>query len=126
MANNYTQATVHPQIPKALFTEQELETLEENGFSYDTLEDDLLYFYIEEGFDGDETLHLFQQAIERFETSDGLVVEEDVTEIVIEGAFGCTKMRPGEFGGFLIRITKDDIQEAGTGLLLDMFRQGVL
>lgn len=123
MANNYTQATVYPELSKTLFTEQDLETLQENGFSFDEAHGDELYFYVEEGFDEDETAHIFQKAIERSKNSDEV---DPVEEILIEGAFTCSKMRPGEFGGFVLRITEDNVQGGGTGLLIDMFRQGVL
>lgn len=123
MANNYTQATVYPEIDKSLITDDEILTLGENGYSFDDLGDSRLYFYVEEGFDFDETAHIFQEIIKRSQTSEET---DPINEIVIEGAFTCSKMRPGEFGGFVARITIDDIQEAGTGLLLDMFRQGVL
>lgn len=123
MANNHTQATVYPELHKSLFTQEELDTLGENGFSYDEVNSDELYFYIEDGFDEDETAHIFQKAIERSKNSDEV---DPIEEVLIEGAFTCTKMRAGEFGGFVLRITEEDVQGAGTDRLIEMLRKGVI
>jgi len=34
--------------------------------------------------------------------------------ITVEGAYTCSKMRPGEFGGFAVFITEDDCEHFGT------------
>ena len=46
----------------------------------------------------------------------------EIDEIVIMGAFTCDKLRPGEFGGFVTRITKDKIQQSGTYQILEEMR----
>ncbi len=43
-------------------------------------------------------------------------------EIVIMGAFTCDRLRMGEFGGFVTRITKDSIQHNGTYQMLEQMR----
>lgn len=43
-------------------------------------------------------------------------------EIIIEGAYTCSKLRQGEFGGFVTRITKDSIQHGGTYTMLQEMR----
>lgn len=114
MANNYTQATVTPYLPRAAFTDKQLEALAEQGFTYEQ-DGDELYFYLEDGLceSEDSYYYIFQKVCR----------DLDIPEVVIEGAFTCDKLRPGEFGGFIIRITKDNIQEGGTGSLLEQFRQ---
>jgi len=44
------------------------------------------------------------------------------SEIVIMGAFTCDKLRMGEFGGFVTRITNDSIQYNGTYQMLEQMR----
>jgi len=128
MANNYTQATVEPEIHPDLITPEEINELCDNGYNYVTTQYGDYYFFVEEGFWLDDTAHIWQNVIKRSKefTPDVEVIYEEIEEIVVEGAYTCSKMRPGEFGGFVARITEDDVQQAGTGLLLDMFRQGVL
>lgn len=41
-----------------------------------------------------------------------------IDEIVIEGTFSCSKMRPGEFGGFVTLITAEKIQSESTKTML--------
>ncbi len=43
-------------------------------------------------------------------------------EIVIMGAFTCDRLRMGEFGGFVTRITNDSIQHNGTYQMLEQMR----
>ena len=43
----------------------------------------------------------------------------DYPRIVIEGAATCSKMRPGEFGGFAHLITRDDVRSMSTWQWLD-------
>lgn len=123
MANNYSPCTVTPDLPKDLFTEEELESLAAHGFTYHENSNNTLYYYSEEGFseaeDEDDTdpFEVFQRALKR---------STDIDEIVIEGANYCSKMRPGEFGGYLIRITKDDVQLGSTQWILELFREGKL
>ena len=49
--------------------------------------------------------------------------EGKITEVVIEAAYTCDKLRMGEFGGSIHRITADSVQEGGTNQLLYWFRK---
>ena len=121
MANNYTQATVEPtDLSKALFTEEDLHILECSGMEWEDNGDSYYFFASEflcEDDDHSRTyIHVFQDSIRRSRGS--------VKEVVIHGASGCTKMRPGEFGGFVIRITENTFQSATTDEMLLLMRNG--
>lgn len=49
---------------------------------------------------------------------------QGIDEIVVMAAYTCSKMRPGEFGGWVTRITRDHIQSEGTRSMLDRMRKG--
>ena len=130
MANNYIQATVYPEIHKSLLTGKELITLEFAGFSVEDWDQSgNLYLYVEEGFieeDEDEDgnkfniFDIFQNVIKRSESSEEV---DPIKDIIIEGAFTCSKMRPGEFGGFVTRISEGLVQYGSTSELLDQMRK---
>jgi hypothetical protein len=46
-----------------------------------------------------------------------------IGDICVMGAYTCSKMRPGEFGGWVIRIDRDNIQYGGTYHLLNRMRE---
>lgn len=46
-----------------------------------------------------------------------------LTEIVVMGAYTCSKMAPEGFGGWVTRITKKHVQSAGTQMILDRMRK---
>jgi hypothetical protein len=124
MANNYVQATVEPLIPKVLFTDEDLNTLSENGVDWEDAGDGLLYFFIRDGFDEDYVEPIFREALKKFdESEEDIPVEEDLTEIIIQGAFTCSKMRPGEFGGFVTIITKDGMAGTSTAGQIERLRR---
>ena len=131
MANNYTQATVDPCIPANLITDDEVFILESAGFTLFNGGDEY-YAYIEEGFWEDlEDLELDTQYESVFDIFQAIISrtleskeDQDIKEFVIEGANTCSKMRCGEFGGFVIRITSDDVQQGGTYCILNKMRQG--
>jgi hypothetical protein len=121
MANNYSQVTVSPDLPAALFSAAELQSLNTAcGLTSERNGDDL-YFYAEECF------------WERNEDEDGLVIDclallqEKLRQldpatypcITINGAATCSKMRPDEFGGFAYFITRDDLGSISTWQWLD-------
>jgi hypothetical protein len=58
------------------------------------------------------------------EVLQGLLTAGVLDEIVIEGAFVCSKMRQGELGGFVTRITKEIIQTESTASILQKMRDG--
>ena len=121
MADYYELATVEPPcLPKGLFAEDDLEILRVSGFEWED-NGDSYYFYaplnVSEDDERSRTYYdVFQSAISQ---SQG-----EIDEIVIQGAITCSKMRPGAFGGFVIRITKDDMQCGGTSAVIGLMRSG--
>ncbi len=121
MANFYEQSTVEPTaLDKELFTEDDLRILESCGFEWEVNEGSYYFFSPESMHEGDDDSrtydHVFQDVIRR---SDG-----KVEEVVIRGALTCSKMRPGAFGGLVIRITATEVQSGTTGEILDQMRGG--
>lgn len=116
MANNYYQATVQPELPASVFTQQELDKLAQVCGLHNEPEGDLLYFFAEECFceeDDDEhgqrinCLELLQAKLQSLDP-------ESYPHIAIEGASTCSKMRHGEFGGFAYFITRDQVRCSST------------
>jgi hypothetical protein len=116
MANNYTQATVSPELPANLFSEDELQDLEiACGLSRDRINDNLYFFaedcFCEEGEDEEgspvDCPALLQAKLRQLDPA-------AYPNISIQGAATCSKMRPDEFGGFAIFITRDDVRSMST------------
>lgn len=121
MANYYIQATIEPiELDKALFTQDDLEILEDIGIEWSGHRDTYTFFVTEAMYicedEGRSYTTVFQHAIER---SDGAI-----EEIVIHGACTYSRMIPGEFGGFCVRITKDKVQTGRTSDVLELLRNG--
>lgn len=138
MANNYAQATVSPSLPTSAFTPLEHEMLRYCGYS-GSPDGDNTYFYCEEG-DTEIDAEGWQELVFEEVMSDdpsytkysSAVVEgaidavtlfqgilnkpecSDIPYITIEGANTCDKMRQGEFGGFAVLITRDDVKYMST------------
>ena len=130
MANNYVQATVFPEdIPSNAITEEEKQVLEYSGF---TVYDDHQHIYIvvEENFLLDESPEFIEDETKEITAEDVfnriLSRVAEIDEIVIAGAYTCSKMRSGEFGGFIYRFTRDKLQFADTEVLLEMMRKGII
>lgn len=140
MANNNSQSTVSPSLPKSAFTPLELEMLSYCGYSSEPEEEDTLYFYCAEGgsvidhyswaqdgfvdFTGDPSFAKYSAAIDPDTEIDHIQVFQDILNksecaeipyITIEGAYTCDEMRQGEFGGFAVLITRNDVESMGTG-----------
>jgi hypothetical protein len=116
MANNYYQATVTPELPAELFSEEDLTSLNTACGLTTQREGGSLYFFAEESFCergededgfGVDCLALFQEKLLRLDSA-------EYPHIAIEGAATCSKMRPGEFGGFAYLITRDAIRSYTT------------
>jgi hypothetical protein len=119
MANNYYQATVSPELPATLFTEEELDALEVACGLTCERDDELLYFFADTSFseedeydrDGEDVtincLTLLQGKLRQLNA-------DEYPQISIQGAASCSKMRPDEFGGFAYLITRDDIRYIST------------
>jgi len=116
MANNYNQATVFPELPASLFSKSEIESLCACGFSCEA-NGGTLYFFAEECFcEVGEDQDMKQ--IDCTKLLQGKLQHLDAAlypYIVIEGAVTCSKMRPGEFGGFVYFITREEVRYASTG-----------
>lgn len=150
MANNYFQATMTPSIPLtetqylALAmdcygvdeedTEREPEDWERlqqkwiDTFSLEAYENSMPILSGIEKDDNDTYYIYFENGLE-----DGVLdVLEDILCTLpdryeyfqIEGAATCSKMRPGEFGGFAVHITRGNIRAFSTNSWL--FEQRVL
>jgi hypothetical protein len=116
MADNYYQATVSPELPAALFNEEELQALEiACGLSCEKIEEDLYFFadtsFAAEGEDNEDAtvdcLALMQAKLRQLDPG-------AYPHITIEGAATCSKMWPGEFGGFAHLITRDEVRSMST------------
>jgi hypothetical protein len=116
MADNFSQATISPDLPARLFSEHELHSLEAAcGLTCERYGDDL-YFYAdtsfhEHGEDAEDAvvdcLALMQEKLRQLDP-------EDYPCISIQGASTCSKMRPDEFGGFAFLIARDGIRSMST------------
>jgi hypothetical protein len=116
MANNNYRATVTPDLPAHLFSAQELRSLEiACGLTYER-DDENLYFFAETCFSelGEDDhgfrvncLALLQEKLRQLDA-------DTYPHITIHGAATCSKMRPDEFGGFAIRITRAAIRSIST------------
>lgn len=110
MADYFTQATVVPYLPKNKITGQEMNKLEEYGFTiYKCLaksEEGLVYLYTNEWMDEDAA-EVLQGLLKR-------LPEEEYPYIQIEAAITCTKPRSDGFGGFACFITRGKIDWVGT------------
>lgn len=112
MANSYTQAVVQPLIPKNLVSDSQLEQLLEGGVSFDEI-DDCFYFYTHEYMDSESEATLQEIVI----NSAG-----QLPVITVQAAWTCDKLRPSEFGGHCILITKDGIEAKNTtDMLLELY-----
>lgn len=45
-----------------------------------------------------------------------------IQDFILEGAWWCSKNRQGEFGGYVVRITRDNIQSASTNSIVNDWR----
>ncbi len=116
MANNYYQATVWPELPASLFSEVELQSLAcACGLQHERSHD-RLYFFAEECFceEGDDLNDQRLNCLEILQAKLRLLDPAAYRHIAIEGAASCSKMRPGEFGGFAYFITRDAIRSVST------------
>lgn len=127
MANNYTQATVSPELPAALFSDDELSALSSAcGLSCERAGDNLYFFaemyFCERGEDengfGIDCLALFQEKLLRLDPA-------AYPYISINGAATCSKMRSDEFAGFAFLITRDAIRSMSTWEWLHEQTQGL-
>jgi len=129
MADNYYQATVSPDLPASLFSEGELVALETAcGLSHERDGEDL-YLYADTSFreEGDyvragedatiNCLTLLQEKLRQLDA-------DAYPHIAIQGAATCSKIRPGELGGFAYLITRHGIRSMSTWEWLEVITAG--
>jgi predicted nucleotidyltransferase len=113
----YTQATVTPVFPKKYVTDDDMDVLGSAGAQvYHDEEEDTYYFYTDESYFEEEFEETLQAILRR-------MPEEEFPYIMIEAACTCDKPRIGEFGGFAVFITREDIQVMNTGLWINQMRR---
>ena len=142
MANNYSLCTVSPNVPKdakcnveqLLLNEHVLEVLEDMGVEEEEFEDWIhlwtalggshaknsdgsTYLYAEEG-SGDGLISLLLQLC--FDNQD------TIPYLLVGEAWYCSKMRPGEFGGTGIFVTKDGSEGMSTDWWLEQKKDAFL
>ena len=122
MADNYTQATLTPDVQ---LTEELRAVLEATGATLEPAGGGQWYVYWEDGFSEldehapdiphDPDTAAATAFRERWHGKDMAGVLRAVLDsnpgiemLVIEGAYRCSKMRPGEFGGFGIYVTRKE------------------
>ena len=122
MANNYTRATISPELPKDLFNTSELRSLKAACGISGQPHGGTLYLYAEDWFsetgNDDEGREvncaiLLQEKLHQLDP-------QHYPHITIEGSSACDKMRPGEFGGFAYFITRAEIRYMSTWEWLHM------
>lgn len=120
MADNFSTFTVEPFIPKSAVTDTQLAELRAAGFDWEEAAYGELYFFAEGGINGfDEndrlvdSLGVFQQ----------IVKTAHLKELIVQGSWWCSKARPGEFGGWVCRITPKKIKSYSTYDMLDLLRK---
>lgn len=146
MANNYDQGTMQPDVPKAAIFDHEIALLKLFGFDCEESDNESLYFYLEDGIlppDCQEvedvlTPEEIAQVKADPEYADALdePIEDnlwidilqnvlmrapEIAAFTIMGCYYCSKMRPGEFGGWVYFVTANDFRSGGTGLLAEQF-----
>ncbi|WP_201750250.1 hypothetical protein [Tautonia marina] len=122
MADNYSQATVEPDLPGELFTESELDALSAAcGLVARPVGGGKLYFFADLYFlvDGEDEDGYTFDCLEFLQGKLNSLDQEAYPAITIHGASTCSKMRPGEFGGFAHIITRDHIRSFNTWEWLD-------
>jgi hypothetical protein len=112
MADYYSQATVSPALPATLFSPAELEALAGACGLYSEPDGDNLYFFAGDYFcgEGEDLNEEHVNCTERLQAKLRELDPVSYPRITIEGAVTCSKMRPGEFGGFVYFITREEIR----------------
>ena len=123
MANCHSSATVTPNIPMGLMLIEIERELRRAGFEFDPGPNGTLYLYAEEG-PQDWVMDDNAQEDVRVEWESALqtLAKAGDLELVVEGGYWGDKCRPGWFGGWVMRITKDSVQQMSTTEALSMMR----
>jgi hypothetical protein len=116
MANNYSQATISPDLPAALFSEAELQSLETACGLTCNKDGDNLYFFAGDFFskEGEDEDGQDVNCLALLRAKLGQLDEAVYPHISIHGASTCSKMRQDEFGGFAYLITREGVRSLNT------------
>lgn len=129
MANNYTQVTMEPFLPVNIMTEEEEQILKSFGFMSELADKDTNYWFAGDysssgmietsdadilSFSDDDLACLFQSLIER---SNGRL-----KYICLHAACTCSKMRPDEFGGWVMFVHENGVERSSTWEMCAKFR----
>jgi len=126
MSNNYSAATVTPNLPGASLTPERIRKLVNAGYSLDGgsgLEGSEIYLYAE---DGVTDQYYDEETGEDADVDSDAVLQEIAAEagieILVECSWWSDKLRQGEFGGAVTRITAEGIQCLSTHSMALMMR----
>jgi hypothetical protein len=148
MANNYNPVTLSPFLKRGQLSDFALDYLALFGLESSVGEGEV-YLYSEIGF-SDEAMEepslkdveaglgegcpvaaLVAEAVDKgkllpdaWGALHAIAKAHGIPEIVAEGAFYCDKMRQGEFGGYVFRVTPEGVQAGCTGDILRLMREG--
>ena len=138
MADNYSEATVSPYIPKKDVSLLELTLLKTMGYSVEEVDDNYYFYSSYMAMNTTEAMESLEHDNERDSLIDDdselykrVVVDEEGLEdsdifqmilnksstleyIAIEGCYRSTKMRMGEFGGYCCFIQTDRVSFMST------------
>ena len=121
MTDYYTQVTISPCLPAALFSDEEIASMEYAfGLTCERTGRELYFFaetiFTELGEDEEgediDLIELLQRKLRQMD-------QNEYPHITIQGCTSCGKMRPDEFGGFAYFITRDDQRHIATRSWLD-------
>src|SRR5262249_12867302 len=111
-----------PDLPAHLFSESERDALAACGLSHEC-EGGTIYFFADEFFreedHGEDDDGRIVNCVTLLQSKLKLLDPADTPHIVIEGAATCSKMRPGEFGGFAYFITREEVRFFATWQWVD-------
>lgn len=122
MANNYQQGVMRPAFPPGAVTEADEALLDAYGFIVERDSDGQCWL-TEDGLHG-ETPEEFPDSPTWPEVIQDILQRpacKDIPYFVLEGAAWCDKNRPGEFGGYVVFITREEIKEASTFSLVNQW-----
>jgi hypothetical protein len=124
MSDNYNQATVSPNLPSSLFSEDELESLAKCcGLQHDRI-DDLLYFYAEEFCElGEDEFGNLTSCVQMLQSKLKQLDAVTFPNVMIEGAETCSPMNADQLGGFAFFITRQEIRFVSTSQWLQDQKQ---
>lgn len=131
MANNYTEVTMTPAVH---LTEKQESLFRCYGASCEGSgpDDKLRYVFWDDHFNEAPDEMDLEEAIEEGHLEEGAEMptiehflrdilmnpeNKDVESLEVEGCWRCEKLRPGEFGGFMLLVTRNEYASVSTAAL---------